>query len=74
MYLDVHSLGGELVTVGDVRIPTKGTQAPRRLTFFSLSLLHEVGAQSLVVDLWVVSKPSQTFHGANHKLNASGRP
>jgi hypothetical protein len=42
---------GEQVTVGEVWVPTKGTQAPRRLTFFSLSLLHEVGSQSLVEDL-----------------------
>jgi hypothetical protein len=74
MYPDVHSLGRELVTIREVWIPTKGTQTPRRLTFFSLSLLHEVGAQSLVVDLRVVSKPSQTFHRANHKPKAYRRP
>jgi hypothetical protein len=42
---------GELVIVGEVWVPMKGTQALQRLTFFSLSLLHEVGAQSLMVDL-----------------------
>ena len=60
MYPDVHSLGGELVTVGEVWDSTKDSQMPRRLTFFSESLLHEVGAQSLVVGLKVASKPSQT--------------
>jgi hypothetical protein len=75
MHPDVHSLGeGELVTVGEVWVPMKGTQTPRRLTFFSLSLLHEVVAQSLMVDLRVVSKPLQTFHEANHKPNVSGQP
>ena len=38
------------------------------------SLVHEELAHLLVVDFKVVSKPSQTFHGANHKPKASGRP
>src|SRR3954452_8377565 len=40
----------------------------------SPSLSHEGIAHLLVVDFKVVFKPSQTFHGANHKTNASGRP
>jgi hypothetical protein len=49
------SLGGKLITVGEVQVTTEDPRTPRRLTFFSLSLLHKEGAQSLVVDLEVVS-------------------
>jgi hypothetical protein len=51
MYPDVDSLVGELVTIGEVWVNMKDTQPPWRITFFSLILLHEVGAQSLMVDL-----------------------
>jgi hypothetical protein len=51
MYPDVHFLGGKIVNVGEVWVTTKDTQLPRRFTFFSSSLLHEVGGQPLVVDL-----------------------
>jgi hypothetical protein len=61
MYPDVHFLWGKLVIVREVLVTTKDRQALQKLTFFSLNLLHEVGAQSLVVDLEVVFKPSQTF-------------
>jgi hypothetical protein len=74
MYPDVHFLGGKLITVGEVRVTTEDSRMPRRLTFFSLSLLHKEGAQSLMVDLEVVSKPSQTFPKQIHNPEASGRP
>jgi hypothetical protein len=41
----------KLENIADVWVTKKDTQPPRRLTFVSLSILHEVGAQSLVVDL-----------------------
>ena len=72
MYPDVHFLGRKLVTVGEVWVTTKDPQTPPRLTFFSLSLPHEVGAQSLVVGLEVTSKPSQTFPKQIHNPEASG--
>jgi hypothetical protein len=68
MYPGVYFLEGKLVTVAEVWVTTKYTQPPRKLTFFSLSLLHEVGAKSLVLGLKVTPKPSQTFHKVNHKL------
>jgi hypothetical protein len=37
----------------EVWITRKDTHPPQRLALFSLSLLREVGAQSLVVDLEV---------------------
>jgi hypothetical protein len=64
----------KIVSVGEVRVTTKDPRTSWRLTFFSLSLLHLEGAQSLVVDLEVVSKPSQTFPKKIHNLEASGRP
>jgi hypothetical protein len=74
MYPDVHFLGGKLITVGEVWVTTEDPQTARRLTFFSLSFLHKEGAQSLVVDLEVVSKPSQTFSKQIHNPEASGGP
>jgi hypothetical protein len=74
MYPDAHFLGGKIVTVGEVRVTTEDPQTSWRLTFFSLSLLHREGAQSLVADLEVVSKPSQTFPKQIHNPEASGRP
>jgi hypothetical protein len=68
MYLDVHFLGGKLVTIGEVQVTTKDPRVLRNLTFFSLSFLHGEGLQSLVVDLEVVSKPSQTFPKQIHNL------
>jgi hypothetical protein len=49
---------GKIITIGEVRVTTKDPWALRKITFFSLSLLHEEGAQSIVVDLEVVSKSS----------------
>jgi hypothetical protein len=66
MYPDAHFHGRKLVTLGVVSVTKMDTQPPRRLTFFSLSLLHGVGDQSLV-DPRVASKPSQTYHEENHK-------
>jgi hypothetical protein len=45
----------------EVWVTTKGPQMPRRPAFFSMSLPHKVGPQSLVVDLEVASKGSQAF-------------
>jgi hypothetical protein len=55
---------GKLVTIGEVWDTTKDTQMSGRLALLSLSLLHVVGAQSLLVGLGVSSKPSQNFHKA----------
>jgi hypothetical protein len=73
MYLDVHSLGGVSHHWRGVN-SHEGYQMPRKLTFFSLSLLDEVGAQLLVVDLRVVSKPSQTFTGQITSRKPPGDP
>jgi hypothetical protein len=67
------SLGGKLLTAGEVWVTTEDPRTPRRLTF-SLSLLHREGAQTLVVDLEVVSKLSQTFSKQIHNPKASGQP
>jgi hypothetical protein len=74
MYPDVHFLGGKLITVGEVWVTTEDPRTPWRLTFLSLSLLHKEGDQSLMVDLEVVSKSSQTFLKQIHNPEASGRP
>jgi hypothetical protein len=64
MYPHVHFHGRKLVTLGDVSVTMMDTQPSRMLTFFSLSLLHGVGDQSLV-DPRVASKLSQTYHEKN---------
>jgi hypothetical protein len=65
------SLGGKLVTVGEVWVTTEDPQTPWRLTF-SLSLLHREGAQTLVVDFEVVSKLPQTFPKQIHNRKLPG--
>ena len=57
MYADVHFLGGKLVTVRGADVTTKAHP------ILPLRQHHEGVSQPLVVDLGVVSKPSQTFWG-----------
>jgi hypothetical protein len=71
--LDVHFLRGKVVTIGEVWVTTKDTRPPRRLNFFSLSLLYEVGAQSLLVNL-EGRRNHKKILWANPKTKAYRRP
>ena len=69
MYADVHFLGGKLRhRLERWMLPRKHTNATKAHPILSLRQHHEGVSQPLVVDLGVVSKPSQTFRGTNHKL------
>ena len=65
MYADVHFLGGKLVTVREVDVTTKAHP------ILPLRQHHGGVSQPLVVDLGVVSKPSQTFPRVITKFDSS---
>ena len=67
MYADVHFLGGKLVTVREVDVTTKAHP------ILSLRQHHEGVCQPLVIDLGVVSKPSQTFLGVITMIDSSSK-
>jgi hypothetical protein len=60
MKLGVRSLGGTTSLLGGMGYH-EGSPNATKAAFFSLSLPHKVGPQSLVVDLEVASKGSQVF-------------
>ena len=71
MYADVHFLGGKLVTVREVDVTTKAHQRHEGSPYSPFETTPQRLSQSLVVDLGVVSKPSQTFPGVITKVDSS---
>ena len=71
MYPDVHFLGGKLVTVREVDVTRRHTNATKAHPILPLRQHHEGVSQPLVVDLGVVSKPSQTFPGVITRVDSS---
>ena len=72
MYADVHFLGGKLRRrLERWMLPRRHTNAMKVHSILSLRQHHEGISQPLVVDLGVVSKPSQTFLGVITKVDSS---
>ena len=72
MYADVHFLGGKLRhRLERWVLPRRHTNATKAHPILSLRQHHDGVSQPLVVDLGVVSKPSQTFPGVITKVDSS---
>ena len=71
MQADVHSLGGELVTVRGMDVTTKAHQRHEGSPYSPFETTPRRRSQPLVVDLGVVSKPSQTFPRVITKFDSS---
>ena len=71
MYADVHFLGGKLVTVREVDVTTKAHQRHEGSPYSPFETTPRRRFSPLVVDLGVVSKPSQTFPGVITKVDSS---
>ena len=71
MYADVHFLGGKLVTVREVDVTTKAHQRHEGSPDSPFETTPRGVSQPLVVDLGVVSKPSQTFLRVITKFDSS---
>ena len=65
------SLEGSYVTVREVDVTTKAHQRHEGSPYSPLRQHHEGVSQPLVVDLGVVSKPSQTFLGVITMVDSS---
>jgi hypothetical protein len=65
MYLSIHCLGviggWGMLTNGNMWLTKKDPQMLQMLVCFFLSLIHEIGDESLVVNLKMTFNPSQTF-------------
>jgi predicted ester cyclase len=66
-YPDVHYLARKLITVGEVVVTTYFFECQHMVTFFSLSHLHEIRAQSL----WVLFLHSRDVKLHNHFMNST---
>ena len=72
MYADVHFLGGKLRHRLDRwMLPRRHTNATKAHPILSLRQHHEGVSQPLMVDLGVVSRPTQTFPGVITMVDSS---